>query len=192
VVSRNRPRGPAGPCRGPVSKRQAAASLYALTATDAFSVRGHGVVPQVAQAGWRLRVHGLVERELDLSLTTLREAFVQRTLTATLLCAGNRRAGLMANATSRARRRGVGARLAPRRGPGSRSATFSRSPARCGRPARGFEGADLCPEANPAQRVGGSIPLDQACRPEVLLAWAMNGEPLTPVHGAPLRVVVPG
>src|SRR5205823_9764353 len=56
----------------------------------------------------------------------------------------------------------------------------------------GFEGADLCPEAHPAQRFGGSIPLDKARRPEVLLAWAMNGEPLAPVHGAPLRVVVPG
>ena len=56
----------------------------------------------------------------------------------------------------------------------------------------GFEGADICPEAKPAQRFGGSIPLDKACRPEVLLAWAMNGEPLPPVHGAPLRVVVPG
>ena len=56
----------------------------------------------------------------------------------------------------------------------------------------GFEGADLCPEAEPAQRFGGSIPLDKACRPEVLLACAMNGEPLPLVHGAPLRVVVPG
>ena len=56
----------------------------------------------------------------------------------------------------------------------------------------GFDGADLCPEAQPAQRFGGSIPLDKAFRPEVLLAWAMNGEPLPLIHGAPLRVVVPG
>ena len=50
----------------------------------------------------------------------------------------------------------------------------------------------MCPEATPVERFGGSIPLDKAGRPEVLLAWAMNGEPLAPVHGAPLRVVVPG
>jgi sulfite oxidase len=56
----------------------------------------------------------------------------------------------------------------------------------------GFEGADLSPEAKPSQCFGGSIPLDKALRREVLLAWAMNGEPLAPVHGAPLRVVVPG
>ena len=56
----------------------------------------------------------------------------------------------------------------------------------------GFEGADLCREAKPVQRFGGSIPLDKARRSEVLLAWAMNGEPLAPVHGAPVRVVVPG
>ena len=56
----------------------------------------------------------------------------------------------------------------------------------------GFVGADMCPEAKPAQLFGGSIPLDKAQRPEVLLAWAMNGEPLPAVHGAPLRVVVPG
>jgi sulfite oxidase len=56
----------------------------------------------------------------------------------------------------------------------------------------GFVGADMCPEAKPAQVFGGSIPLDKAQRPEVLLAWAMNGAPLPEVHGAPLRVVVPG
>ena len=41
-------------------------------------------------------VHGMVEPELSLSLETLREAFRERTVTATLQCAGNRRAGLVA------------------------------------------------------------------------------------------------
>src|SRR4051794_20558103 len=67
-----------------------------LTATDAFYVRGHGAVPEIDSAGWRLRVRGYVERELDLSLDTVREAFREREVTATLQCAGNRRAGLMA------------------------------------------------------------------------------------------------
>src|SRR5689334_17222014 len=67
-----------------------------LTATEAFYVRGHGAVPALDASAWRLRVHGLVERELELSLETLREALPEHELTATLQCAGNRRAGLMA------------------------------------------------------------------------------------------------
>src|SRR3954452_7944403 len=74
---------------------RAALAEGAITATDAFYVRGHGAVPQIDDAAWRLRVHGAVERQLDLSLTTLREAFRERDITATLQCAGNRRAGLM-------------------------------------------------------------------------------------------------
>ena len=164
-----------------------------LTATDAFYVRGHGAVPEIDPATWRLHVDGAVERELDLSFATLREAFVERTETATLQCAGNRRAGLMAirdipgeapwgpGATGTATWTGVAlADVLALAGPLHEAAHV------------GFEGADLCPEAQPAQRFGGSIRLDKACRPEVLLAWAMNGEPLLPVHGAPLRVVVPG
>jgi sulfite oxidase len=164
-----------------------------LTATDAFYVRGHGPVPRSDDSTWRLRVHGLVERELELSLSTLREAFPERQVTATLQCAGNRRAGLVAirdipgeapwgpGATGTATWTGVGladvlALARPRR-----DATYV-----------GFEGADLCSQANPPERFGGSIPLDKACRPEVLITWGMNGEPLPPVHGGPLRVVVPG
>jgi sulfite oxidase len=56
----------------------------------------------------------------------------------------------------------------------------------------GFEDADLSRETKPSRRFGGSIPVEKACRPEALLAWAMNGAPLPLVHGAPLRVVVPG
>src|SRR6185436_18840562 len=74
----------------------AALAESAVTATDAFYVRGHGAVPEIDPAGWRLHVHGLVERDLDLSLVTLHEAFREREVTAALQCAGNRRAGLMA------------------------------------------------------------------------------------------------
>jgi sulfite oxidase len=164
-----------------------------VTATDAFYVRGHGAVPDVDPYSWRLRVHGLVERELDLSMATLREAFRERSVTATLQCAGNRRAGLIVirdipgeapwgpGATGTATWTGAAlADVIALAGPRHDAAHV------------GFDGADMCPEARPAQRFGGSIPLDKACRPEVLLAWGMNGAPLEPVHGAPLRVVVPG
>src|SRR4051794_41355599 len=164
-----------------------------LTATDAFYVRGHGAVPEIDPGAGRLRVAGAVGRELSLSFATLREAFVERSETATLQGAGNRRAGLMAirdipgeapwgpGATGTATWTGVAlADVLSLAGPLD-AATHV-----------GFVGADVSPEATPTQRFGGSIPLEKASRREVLLAWAMNGEPLPPVHGAPVRVVVPG
>jgi sulfite oxidase len=164
-----------------------------VTDTDAFYVRGHGQVPEIDPEAWRLQVGGLVARELSLSLDTLRETCRERTITATLQCAGNRRAGLIAirdipgeapwgpGATGTATWTGVAlADVLAIAGPLSTASEV------------GFEGADLCPEVDPVQRFGGSIPLDKASRSEVLLAWGMNGEPLAPVHGAPLRVVVPG
>ena len=167
--------------------------LSSVTATDAFYVRGHGPVPQIDAVQWRLRVDGLVERPLSLSLETLQEAFVERTLTATLQCAGNRREGLIAvrdipgeapwgpGATGTATWTGVAlADVLALAGPLREAAHV------------GFEGADLGADATPEQLFGGSVPLDKATRPEVLLAWAMNGRPLSPVHGAPVRVVVPG
>jgi sulfite oxidase len=173
--------GPAALAEGPV------------TATDAFYVRGHGAVPEIDAAAWRLCVDGLVARRLDLSLTTLREAFQEREVTATLQCAGNRRAGLMAirdipgeapwgpGATGTATWAGV-----------ALADVLALARPLAGAAHAGFVGAELCTEVQPPERFGGSIPLDKACRPEVVLAWAMNGEPLAPIHGAPLRVVVPG
>jgi sulfite oxidase len=164
-----------------------------VTDTDAFYVRGHGPVPEIDARAWRLWVGGLVQRELSLSLETLREAFRERSVTATLQCAGNRRAGLVAirdipgeapwgpGATGTATWTGVAlADVLALAGPKLDASDV------------GFEGADVSSEVEPVQRFGGSIPLDKGARSEVLLAWAMNGEPLRAVHGAPLRVVVPG
>src|SRR4051795_4143765 len=144
-----------------------------LTATDAFYVRGHGDVPRIDAGAQRLRVHGLVERELDLSLATLREAFPEREVTATLQCAGHRRVGLLAvrdipgeapwgpGATGTATWTGV-----------ALADVLALARPSAGAAYVGFEGADVAAEAKPAQRFGGSIPLAKAGRPEVLLAWA--------------------
>jgi sulfite oxidase len=53
-------------------------------------------------------------------------------------------------------------------------------------------GLDRCTEEGEVIPFGGSIPLTKALAPEVLLADEMNGKPLPPPHGFPLRVVAPG
>ncbi|WP_031469674.1 sulfite oxidase [Sciscionella sediminilitoris] len=163
-----------------------------LTGADAFYVRNHGPVPEGDEDGWRIVVDGLVRRPLRLSLEDLRERFTQHEVVATLQCAGNRRSGLQrigdipghpwgAGATSTAVWKGV--RL---------TEVLEAAGVRDSAGHIAFAAPDIAPEAEPPQRFGASIPLTKARQSEVLLALTMNGNPLPPVHGAPVRVVVPG
>lgn len=164
-----------------------------LTPADTFYSRNHGPVPAIEPAAWRLTVDGLVDRPLELSLEELRERFDEAEVTATLQCAGNRRAGLMEvhdipgeepwgpGATGTARWTGV--RLAD---------VLAHAGLRPGAAHVAFVAADVSALTSPPEPFGGSIPVGKARGPEVLLAWGMNGRPLPRVHGAPLRVVVPG
>jgi sulfite oxidase len=67
-----------------------------LTPIEAFYSRNHGPAPDLDPAAWRLRVGGLVDDELVLSLADLQRRFLARSEVATLACAGNRRAELLA------------------------------------------------------------------------------------------------
>ena len=55
-----------------------------------------------------------------------------------------------------------------------------------------FIGADKLSGKHTGDVFGASIPLSKAMDRRTLLADEMNGVPLTPDHGAPLRVIVPG
>jgi DMSO/TMAO reductase YedYZ molybdopterin-dependent catalytic subunit len=55
-----------------------------------------------------------------------------------------------------------------------------------------FSGLDRGIDGGIEQIYERSLSVDQALRPEVLLADEMNGAPLLPQHGAPLRLVTPG
>jgi DMSO/TMAO reductase YedYZ molybdopterin-dependent catalytic subunit len=162
-----------------------------LTPTDSFYVRNHFDVPTLDEREFRLRVGGLVRRPLELSLEELR-GFPERSVVATLECAGNGRA-LMApppkgtpwrfGAVSTARFTGTSLHNVLEKARGLLPAAVEVL----------FAGADRG-EVSPGRAVTfeRSLPPEVALRQDVLLAWQMNGEPLAPDHGRPLRLVVPG
>jgi sulfite oxidase len=164
----------------------------AVTPLEAFFIRTHGTVPEIAAPGHRLTVAGRVRMPLSLSFDELKREFPPATVLATLLCAGNRREELNAvgsvagtswqqGAVGNAEWRGV--RLAD---------VLERAGYEPGDLHVAFASADEVVLGDAVTFFGGSIPLAKALAPEVLLAYEMNGESLTPEHGFPLRVVVPG
>jgi sulfite oxidase len=164
-----------------------------LTPIGSFYSRNHGTVPNLDPTAWRLVVDGLVSRPLEHSLRQLQDSFEHQEITATLQCAGNRRSGFIevrdipgedpwaSGATSTATWTGV--RLAD---------VLTAAGVRDEAAHIEFVGPDVAYDAHPVQPYGGSIETEKAMAGEVLLAWAMNGAPLPPEHGAPVRVVVPG
>lgn len=127
------------------------------------------VVPQVAAENWRLRVHGMVERELDLSFAELLDRpLVEADIT--LACVSNEVGGdLVGNA------RWLGARLDSLLQEAGVQAGADQV---VGRSVDGF----AC-----------GFPIGAALDGrEALVAVGMNGEPLPVQHGFPARLVVPG
>ena len=140
-----------------------------VTPTSDFYVVSKNLIdPALGAASWRLRVGGLTRRMLELSYEDIL-ALPAVEQYATLQCISNEVNGdLMSNAAWT----GVPLRsLIETAEPLSSAAYVS------------FRSADDYTE---------SLPLEVALREGVLLAYAMNGEPLPDEHGFPLRLLVPG
>jgi sulfite oxidase len=159
-----------------------------ITPVEHFYVRSHMPTPAGLDAAtWTLHVDGEVDTPLTLTFDELRK-LPSTTVTAVLECAGNGRAffeppvagiqwakGAVGNA------RWTGVRMAD---------VLKRA---------GVKSTGRFVTMNGADRGMGQqpdfirqVPIDKALHPDTLIAYAMNGEPIAPLHGYPLRAIIPG
>jgi DMSO/TMAO reductase YedYZ molybdopterin-dependent catalytic subunit len=154
-----------------------------ITPVEQFYVRNHFPVPGIDPSTWRLAVGGK-----DLSLDDL-ESMTQRSVVATLECAGNGRVFNDPPVPGVPWRNGAVSN-GEWSGPSLRevlAAAGARDAAHvhlAGADRGNFRGREI--------DFVRSIPREKALDPDTLVALRLNGEPLTPDHGAPARAVVPG
>jgi DMSO/TMAO reductase YedYZ molybdopterin-dependent catalytic subunit len=157
---------------------------YDVTPVGLHYTLSHFDIPRLEAAAYRLTVG-----ERQFSLADL-QAMPAKTLRVTLECAGNGRAGFTPRYPSMPWRYG-GVSTAEWTGVALRT-VLERTGVPGGAKEIAFFGADRGFDSGVEHHFGRSLSVAEAMQPEVLLAWAMNGQPLAPQHGAPLRLVVPG
>ncbi len=161
----------------------------AFTPNDAFYVRWHSAVPEVARADWRLRIGGpAVQKPREYTYDEIVRKFKRAEVAAVNQCSGNRRGlfsphvpgvqwgfGAMGNAVW------AGVRLKDVLEDAGLAASALEVVAN-GSDAAMLTGPDFVK----------SLPMWKALDPDTLLAFEMNGEPLPALNGGPARIVAPG
>lgn len=158
-----------------------------ITPNDAFYVRSHIPIPQIDAARWALKIAGEVNSPITLSLDEVKKLPVV-TITNTLECAGNGRAffqpalaGIQWEKGAVGNARFTGARM---------SDVLKKAGVKTSGINVEMHAADRPPGTMPA--FVRQVPMAKAMHPDTVIAYAMNGEPIPLVHGAPLRAIVPG
>lgn len=149
----------------------------------------HYDIPAVNEQSWQLQIGGQVRRRVQLSLADIRARprIVQQI---TMECAGTGRARLSPRALSQpwlheaiGNAEWAGTPLAP---------LLDEAGLLDDAVEIVFTGLDRGLEGGVDQVYERSLPIAEARREEVVLAYEMNGQPLLPQHGCPLRLLVPG
>jgi sulfane dehydrogenase subunit SoxC len=149
----------------------------------------HFDVPEADETTWSLSIGGLVRRPVELSIADLRSR-PSVTMPVTMECAGNGRARLSPRPISQ-----------PWLTEAIGTAEWTGTPLRPlleeaeleeGAVELVFAGADRGIQGEVEHDYERSLSIADSMRDEVLLVYEMNGAPLPPQHGYPLRLVVPG
>jgi DMSO/TMAO reductase YedYZ molybdopterin-dependent catalytic subunit len=165
-----------------------------ITPSQQFYVRNHFKVPEVTADSWKLKVEGAVLHPLEIGYRDL-TTMPSRTQVSMLECAGNGRVFLIPKENGAQWQSG-----------GMGNAEWTGVPLTAVLEKAGlkpsavdviFEGADQGeikddPKSPGEIHFARSLPITKARNGNVLLAYKMNGADLSPAHGFPVRVVVPG
>ena len=162
---------------------------YPITPIGLHYLLIHFDIPAVDPAEWTLSVGGHVRRPLRLTLDQIK-ARPAKTIAVTLECAGNGRARISPRPLSQpwlVEAVGTAEWTGTPLGPILDEAGLQDHAGDVV-----FTGMDRGIQGDVEQQYERSLPLDECFRDEVLLAYAINGQPLPPQHGFPLRLIVPG
>ena len=155
-----------------------------ITPPDDFFDVSHYGTQKVSADEWRLGIEGLVEKPASLSLDAIKSR-PSRQVIATLECSGNGAGPNFMGAIGNAR--WTGASLPDLlKDAGVKPEAIEVA----------FWGADQGKEkiqdAEYKQNFARALPIAEAMKEDVILAYEMNGRPLSSGHGFPLRLIVPG
>lgn len=172
-----------------------------ITPNELFYVRNHWKgAPSIDLATYRLVVDGAVERPLSLSYAEL-QAMPHKRFEVTFECCGNSPipeywAKVTRVAASMEQVKGHGIMGNAEWAGVSLADVLARAGVQPAAVEVMFAGADHGPDetaGDPAEvTYERALPLAKALHPDTLLAYEMNGAPLPPLHGFPLRLLVPG
>ena len=163
---------------------------HAVTPAESVYVRSNFETP-AAHEGWTLEVRGAVGQPLTLSLGDL-TSLPQHTVLVTMECAGNWRLGMTPVPEGEPWKYGA---VSTTRWSGVRLSALL---AQAGVSGDAIEVLAIGGDAGPRSDAEGivrferALPVDVALHPDTLVATHMDGVPLTPDHGAPVRLIVPG
>jgi DMSO/TMAO reductase YedYZ molybdopterin-dependent catalytic subunit len=164
----------------------------AITPTNRLFIRNNGIPPEdVDPATWTLVVDGEVDTPLELTIDDLKSRFEVVTLALQLECGGNGRAAFNPPASGNQWTLGAvgccqwtGVRYAD---------VLNAAGVKPSAIYTAHYGADGHLSGDPDKRpISRGVPIAKAMSPYNLIAFAMNGGPINPMNGAPLRLVVPG
>jgi DMSO/TMAO reductase YedYZ molybdopterin-dependent catalytic subunit len=164
----------------------------AITPTSRHFVRNNGIPPEeVDAATWTLTVDGFVDNSMTLTIADLRDQFEVVTRALTLECGGNGRGFF--NPPAKGNQWTYGA-VACAEWTGVRlKDVLEKAGVQSNVVYTAHYGADTHLSGDPEKLpISRGMPIAKAMSDEVLIAFEMNGSPLHPLNGAPLRLVVPG
>ena len=160
-----------------------------ITPTGCHYLLNHFDVPLLDSKAHKLKFSGSFETPFEMLMAEIM-ALPAITIPVTMECAGNGRAGVSPRSHSMpwmyeavGTSEWTGTKLAP---------LIETACPKNGVVEISFTGADYGYDMGEPHFFGRSLTLAQINELDVLLVYAMNGAPLLPQHGAPLRIIVPG